>query len=115
MEAINFMPKLIIIEYNFWLGKEKSITMPYQEYYSWDGNIYSGTSLLALNKLANKKNYSLIAIDSSCTNAFFIRNDLSHNFFILDPIKSFKFPKKYNNNDLSLAKKYLENKSFISI
>ena len=115
MEAINFMPKLIIIEYNFWLGKEKSITMPYQEYYSWDGNIYSGASLLALNKLANKKNYSLIAIDSSCTNAFFIRNDLSHNFSILDPIKSFKIPKKYNNNDLLLAKKYLENKSFINI
>ena len=53
-------PKLIIIEYNFWLGKEKSITMPYQEDYSWDGNIYFGASLLALNNLANKKNYSLI-------------------------------------------------------
>ena len=115
MEAINFMPKLIIIEYNFWLGKEKSITIPYQEDYSWDGNIYSGASLLVLNNLANKKNYSLIAIDSSCTNAFFIRNDLAHNFSILDPIKSFKIPKKYNNNDLSLAKKYLENKSFINI
>jgi hypothetical protein len=42
MEAINFMPKLIIIEYNFWLGKEESVTMPYQEDYSWDGNIYCG-------------------------------------------------------------------------
>ena len=115
MEAINFTPKLIIIEYNFWLGKEKSITIPYQEDYSWDGNIYSGASLLALNNLANKKNYFLIAIDSSCTNAFFIRNDLAHNFSILDPIKSFKIPKKYNNNDLSLAKKYLQNKSFINI
>jgi len=115
MEAINFMPKLIIIEYNFWLGKEKSITMPYQEDYSWDGNIYFGASLLALNNLANKKNYSLIAIDSSCTNAFFIRNDLAHNFSLLDPIKSFKIPKKYNKNDLLLAKKYLENKSFINI
>ena len=115
MEAINFMPKLIAIEYNFWLGKEKSITMPYQEDYSWDGNIYCGASLLALNNLANKKNYSLIAIDSSCTNAFFTRNDLAHNFSLLDPIKSFKIPKKYNNNNLLLAKKYLENKSFINI
>jgi len=115
MEAINFMPKLIVIEYNFWLGKEKSITMPYQEDYSWDGNIYCGASLLALNNLANKKNYSLIAIDSSCTNAFFTRNDLAHNFSLLDPIKSFKIPKKYNNNNLLLAKKYLENKSFINI
>ena len=115
MEAINFMPKLIVIEYNFWLGKEKSITIPYEEDYSWDGNIYYGASLLALNNLANKKNYSLIAIDSSCTNAFFIRNDLAHNFSLLDPIKSFKIPKKYNNNNLLLAKKYLENKSFINI
>lgn len=115
MEAINFMPKLIVIEYNFWLGKEKSITIPYQEDYSWDGNIYYGASLLALNNLANKKNYSLITIDSSCTNAFFIRNDLVHNFSILDPIKSFKIPTKYNNTDLLFAKKFLEKKSFINI
>jgi hypothetical protein len=115
MEALNFKPKLIIIEYNFWLGKEESITMPYQKDYSWDGNIYYGASLLALNTLANKKNYSLIAIDSSCTNAFFIRNDLAHNFSILDPIKSFKIPTKYNNTDLLFAKKYLEKKSFINI
>jgi len=115
MEALNFKPKLIIIEYNFWLGKEESITIPYQEDYAWDGNIYYGASLLALNTLANKKNYSLIAIDSSCTNAFFIRNDLAHNFSILDPIKSFKIPIKYNNTDLLLAKKYLEKKSFINI
>jgi hypothetical protein len=115
MEAINFMPKLIIIEYNFWMCKEESITIPYQEDYSWDGNIYYGASLLALNNLAKKKNYSLIAIDSSCTNAFFIRNDLAHNFSILDPIKSFKIPIKYSNNDLLFAKKYLEKKSFINI
>ena len=115
MEALNFKPKLIIIEYNFWLGKEESITIPYQEDYSWDGSIYYGASLLALNTLANKKNYSLIAIDSSCTNAFFIRNDLAHNFSILDPIKSFKIPIKYNNTDLLFAKKYLKKKSFINI
>jgi hypothetical protein len=115
MEALNFKPKLIIIEYNFWLGKEESITIPYQEDYSWDGSIYYGASLLALNTLANKKNYSLIAIDSSCTNAFFIRNDLAHNFSILDPIKSFKIPTKYNNTDLLFAKRYLEKKSFINI
>jgi len=115
MKAINFTPKLIIIEYNFWLGKEESITMPYQEDYSWNGDIYFGASLLAINKLANKKNYFLIGLDSSCTNAFFIRKDLVHSFFILDPVKSLKIPKRYNNNDLLLAKKYLEKKSFINI
>ena len=115
MEAINSTPKLIIIEYNFWLGKEDSITIPYQDDWLWDGSIYSGASLLALNKLANKKNYSLIAIDSSCTNLFFIRNDLAHNFLILDPTKNFKVPKKYNNSDLLTAKKYLEQKTFINI
>jgi hypothetical protein len=100
MEVLNFMHKLIIIEYNFWPGKEVRIMIPYQEDYSWDGNIYYGASLLALNNLANKKNYSLIAIDSSRTNAFFIRNDLVHNFSILDPINSFKIPKKYNKSTI---------------
>lgn len=115
MEAINFTPKLIIIEYNFWLGKEASVVIPYQEDYLWGGDIYFGASLLALNKLANKKNYFLIALDSSCTNAFFIRKDLAYNFTLLDPIKNFKIPTKYNNNDLLFAKKYLKNKSFINI
>ena len=45
----------------------ESITIPYQEDYSWDGNIYYGASLLALNNLANKKNYSLVRKLNYCT------------------------------------------------
>ena len=38
----------------------------------------------------NSKNFKLIAIDSSGTNAFFIQNRFSHLFEVLDPITSFK-------------------------
>jgi len=38
----------------------------------------------------NKKNFKLIAIDSSGTNAFFVKSKFSYLFEVLDPIKSFK-------------------------
>ena len=34
--------------------------------------------------IANSKGYHLIALDSACINAFFIRDDLKHNFEILN-------------------------------
>ncbi len=72
LEKINIKPKLICIEYNHWFGSDQSVTIPYDKNFIWNRDYYSGASLLALTKLAKNKNYHLIAIDSSCTNAFFI-------------------------------------------
>ena len=38
----------------------------------------------------NKKDFKLISIESSGTNAFFVKNEFSYLFEVLDPIKSFK-------------------------
>ena len=38
----------------------------------------------------NKKCFKLISVDSSGTNAFFVKNEFSSLFEVLDPIKSFK-------------------------
>ena len=93
LEEVSFYPKLICIEYNFWYGKNVKCSVPYNENFRWKmGFLYSGASLLALNDLLNSKGYHLIALDSGCVNAFFIRDDLKENFKILDPIKSFKEP-----------------------
>ncbi len=80
IEIIN--PRVVVIEYNNIFG-DKSITVPYDEkferYNSFSGGSYFGTSLRALIKLANKKGYKLVAGDSSGTNAFFVRKDISKN------------------------------------
>lgn len=97
LEEVSFHPKLICIEYNFWFGKNVKCSVPYNENFRWKmGSLYSGASLLALNALLNSKGYHLIALDSGCVNAFFIRDDLKENFKVLDPIKSFKEPLKYD-------------------
>ena len=79
LKEINFKPKLICIEYNFWFGKDLSCAVPYKKNYSIDSlSNYVGASLKALTELANSKGYHLIALDSACVNAFFIRDDLNY-------------------------------------
>ena len=108
LEEVNVRPKLICIEYNFWYGKNVKCSVRYNENFRWKmGSLYSGASLLALNDLLNSKGYHLIALDSGCVNAFFIRDDLKENFKILDPIKSFKEPLKYDKKDIDKGRKDL--------
>ena len=111
-QELNFKPKIICIEYNFWYGKNLKCSVPYLENFEWEmGSLYSGASLLALNDLANSKDYHLIAIESSCVNAFFIRGDLKYNFDILDPEKSFKEPLKYSEENIFQARQELLKKN----
>tara|TARA_B100001142_G_C14272935_1_gene631632 strand:+ start:481 stop:1356 length:876 start_codon:yes stop_codon:yes gene_type:complete len=80
----------VCLEYNHWLGPNNKKTIPYSEEHNFEDNGYFGASLLALNDLMNKKGFKLVAIDSSGTNAFFVKDKFSSLFEILDPIESFK-------------------------
>jgi hypothetical protein len=73
-------PAIIIVEYNSVLGKSRKISIPYQAdfdrtkaHYS---NLYFGASLAALEFLASKRGYSLVACNLNGNNAYFVRNDL---------------------------------------
>ena len=108
LKQINFEPKLICIEYNFWFGKDLSCAVPYEKNYVLDSlSNYVGASLKALTELANSKGYHLIAIDSACINAFFIRDDLKHHFEILNLEKSFKYPFKFDKEFIAKIKEKL--------
>ena len=112
LKQINFEPKLICIEYNFWFGKDLSCAVPYEKNYVLDSlSDYVGASLKALTELANSKGYHLIAIDSACTNAFFIRDDFKHHFEILNLEKSFKYPFKFNKELIIQIKRKLLRKN----
>tara|TARA_B100000427_G_scaffold290107_1_gene266188 strand:+ start:127 stop:1014 length:888 start_codon:yes stop_codon:yes gene_type:complete len=113
-DTIKIKPKLICIEYNFWFGKNVKCSVPYNKDFRWQmGSVYSGASLNALTSLAKLKGYYLIALDSSCVNAFFIRDDLKSNFEILNPNISFKEPIKYNYKDIDKTRKKLLEKKLI--
>jgi hypothetical protein len=109
-ENLSIKPKIICIEYNFWYGSNIKCSVPYDKNFIWKhGSLYSGASLDALCSLAKNKGYHLIALDSNCVNAFFIRSDLRHKFEIIDNVTSFKSPKKYSNYELKKNREYLLN------
>ena len=104
--------KCICIEINSWIDKNLKKTISYDENFQYMDDGYFGASLLAYHDLLKEKNFDLIAIDSSGTNAFFVARKYSYLFEILDPIKSFKFnPYQYSEdrkkNILSQMKKHI--------
>jgi hypothetical protein len=111
-ENLKVRPKVICIEYNFWYGPFIKCSVPYDKNFIWEtGSTYSGASLNSLCELAKRKGYYLIALESHCVNAFFIRSDLKNNFEIIDNIKYFRTPKYYSIDEIEKNKKLLlENK-----
>tara|TARA_Y100001970_G_scaffold287799_1_gene413350 strand:+ start:578 stop:1459 length:882 start_codon:yes stop_codon:yes gene_type:complete len=81
---------VLCCEYNHWLGGEKKLTIPYDENFKFLDDGIWGASITALVDLLKKKGFSLIAVESSGTNIFFVKNELAKNFEVLTPEKSFK-------------------------
>tara|TARA_B100001989_G_scaffold51260_1_gene33283 strand:+ start:645 stop:1538 length:894 start_codon:yes stop_codon:yes gene_type:complete len=110
-ENLKVRPKVICIEYNFWFGPHIKCSVPYDKNFTWEiGSKYSGASLNSLCDIAKKKGYYLIALESRCVNAFFIRSDLKNKFEIIDNIKHFRTPNYYSIDEIiSKRKTLLEN------
>jgi hypothetical protein len=82
LEAIDIVtPRVIIIEYNGKFPPPLSIAQRYNPQHRWSGSDYSGSSLAAITKIANRKGYSLVGCNIVGANAFFVRNDLLDNRF----------------------------------
>ena len=77
---VDYFPRLVVIEYNSSIPSHESKVVPYDPESVWDGTNYFGASLLALNKLASQKGYTLIGCDSKGINAFFCKTDLLNNY-----------------------------------
>ena len=74
-------PRVVCIEYNAGLGPALRWTVPYDDaferYEKHPSGFFHGASLAALESLGRRKGYYLIGCDSTGTNAFFLRNDVS--------------------------------------
>lgn len=72
-----YRPRVIIAEYNAAIPPHQSLSIAYDPKHRWDRTDYFGASLLALAKLAEQRGYTLVYCESTGTNAFFVRNDLT--------------------------------------
>ena len=71
----NYKCDIIICEYNAThLANEDKIVI-YDKNGRWDGSNYFGASLLSLDKLGQKYNYSLVYCNKNGVNCFLIYND----------------------------------------
>lgn len=70
-------PRLVVIEYNYLFGPDRSITVPYDPEFTLPKatRSYRGASLEALVRLGRRKGYRLVATER--INAFFLRNDVA--------------------------------------
>ncbi len=90
--------KVICCEYNHWLGNKEKLTIKYDENFKFQDNGIWGASLLSISELLNKKGFSLIAVESSGTNSFFVNKKYNDLFEILSPEKSYKSVGRFYNS-----------------
>lgn len=89
----SYSPRVVVIEYNAAIPPTESKTIEYISDFRWDGTNYFGASLLALDKLAKQKGYTLVGCNEIGGNAFFVRNDIiKGNFIITDIGEMYKPP-----------------------
>ena len=72
-------PAIVIAEYNYRFGRERAVTVPYDENFDREqahpSKIYFGASLKALCHLGKAKGYAFVGCNSNGVNAFFVRRD----------------------------------------
>jgi hypothetical protein len=78
IDSVN--PAIVVAEYNHRFGKDKAVTVPYDEkFFRTDAhysNVYFGASLRALVNLGKQKGYDFVGCNKIGANAFFVREDL---------------------------------------
>jgi hypothetical protein len=75
--ALDYKPKVMVVEYNGGLEKDDSIVIQFKLDHRWDYTIYQGCSLRALDKLSKSKGYTLVYANG--VNGIFVRDDLISN------------------------------------
>lgn len=97
-EALDYRPRLLVIEHNASIPPSESKVVRYEPQRSWNGTNYFGASLLALEKLSKKKGYSLVYVESMGVNAFFVRDDCLKGLTVLTAEQAYQTPKYGGNN-----------------
>lgn len=76
-------PRVVVIEYNGKFPPSVEWIMAYDENHIWDGTDWQGASLKALENLGRKKGYQLVGTGINGVNAYFVKEELAGDKFIL--------------------------------
>lgn len=71
-------PRILCVEYNAKFPPSFAVSTVYDKHRRWDGDDYQGGSLRYFCNTLDE--YTLVACNLAGTNAFFVRNDLSHHY-----------------------------------
>jgi len=94
-------PRVVVIEYNYLFGPERSITVPYSPEFSLPDaptRSYRGASLEAMVRLGRRKGYRLVATER--INAFFLRDDVPCDLPTCETAELFQSPANASNTDV---------------
>ena len=95
LDALKYFPKVICIEYNSKFPPPLNKVPVYNSTLQWTGKDYMGSSLVAINEVAMRKGYQLVATNIAGVNAFYVRSDLVANKFSEVVINSLYNPPRY--------------------
>lgn len=102
----DFLPKIIVAEYNSAFGPDQSLTIPYSNDFSMFNTefpyLYYGVSITGWRNFLRKYNYEFITVESNGINAFFIQRDGINEGWLKSILK---VPFKENVHQLRLFKK----------
>jgi hypothetical protein len=81
LEAIDVVsPRILIVEYNATFGADAAVAVPYdpgfQRTAAHHSNLYWGASLAAIERVARRKGFTLVAGNKAGNNCFFVRDDV---------------------------------------
>ena len=112
VEKIN----VICCEYNHYIGNNVKKTIPYDPNHIWKNNGCFGASLDAMTNLLEAKGFNLIAVESSGTNAFYVKKKFAEKFEILSSIKSWKSADRNNSEEqIKYIKNSVKNFEFLNL
>ncbi|UCF65948.1 MAG: hypothetical protein JSW33_08895 [bacterium] len=98
-------PVIVVIEYNGLFGIDRAITVPYDKNFNRTNkhysNLFFGSSLKALQLLAQEKGYAFIGCTSAGNDAFFVRKDKLNQIVKEKTLKEgYVLPKSRQNLDI---------------
>ena len=87
--------RVVVIEYNSSFGPHECSAIVYDPYFTFHYSDYFGASLLALKKLGERKEYTLVYCDRNGVNAFFVANEALPAGSMPRPIEEIYRPPNY--------------------
>ena len=106
----DYRPRIICIEYNGFFAHDVDVVVRYDPIKAWDGTIgpnnsYFGASLLAFYKLARSRKYSLVYVENSGTNAYFVLDECvgDLDFLNINDVKALWKPLAWAGTDIWIS------------